>query len=296
MRYLIIFLMCSVVESVERPLSIVVGQIETKFECKINFPEKISTRKTNVKVFVSLKKALNSLFYKESFVIQKKSGIREVKVYEKNFQKLGNLGESKIIPRKILIKGKETLVDSNSLILSFNKKLSRNKKIELLEKFNLKYDSRSLNQDNILIRTSASVEEKLIKKISNENDVRVDYNYLIKVAGNEAIAVNLAAIKVTDEFYNQQWGHQSVNGHVGYLDEKSKLIKIVVLDTGVNLSHEDLVEGKVSNRDFSDDLLVDNDNNGHGTGVVGIIGAVWNGKGISGLTGTDIISVKVFDH
>ncbi|MHB8157240.1 MAG: S8 family serine peptidase, partial [Desulfocucumaceae bacterium] len=82
-----------------------------------------------------------------------------------------------------------------------------------------------------------------------------------------------------------------------------KGIKIAVLDTGIDQSHEDLsVAGGAAFVDVESGLSLEGpgnytDDNGHGTHVAGIIAALANGKGTIGVaSGSALYSVKVLDR
>jgi subtilisin family serine protease len=70
-------------------------------------------------------------------------------------------------------------------------------------------------------------------------------------------------------------------------------VRVAIIDTGVDRSHEDL--GRVlRGRDFVDDDRVANDPNGHGTFVAGVVAAKRsNGKGIAGASRASILPVRV---
>ncbi|MEM8614893.1 MAG: S8 family serine peptidase [Cyanobacteria bacterium P01_H01_bin.105] len=122
-----------------------------------------------------------------------------------------------------------------------------------------------------------------------------------------------------DEFYGQQWGLQAINAEAGWdIETGYSDVIIAIVDSGVNLSHEDLKdkillpESKISDfvdyqgfpnlgwrytpigdyqgRDFEPD-----DDNGHGTHCAGIAAAISNNNlGISGVCqGGKILPVRV---
>ncbi|MFP3415618.1 S8 family peptidase [Bacillus sp. SIMBA_074] len=73
-----------------------------------------------------------------------------------------------------------------------------------------------------------------------------------------------------------------------------KNVPVAIIDTGIDISHEDLrVVGGVSFLDYTTSY---NDDNGHGTHIAGIVGALDNNKGIIGVApGIDLYSVKALD-
>jgi subtilisin family serine protease len=72
-------------------------------------------------------------------------------------------------------------------------------------------------------------------------------------------------------------------------------VKVAVLDTGIDLDHPDLkVAGSVS---FVQGVPSADDDNGHGTLVAGIIGAIDNGLGVVGVAPeAEIYAVKVLNQ
>lgn len=91
-----------------------------------------------------------------------------------------------------------------------------------------------------------------------------------------------------------QWFHYAVNSHIAHKGGiTGKGIKVAVIDTGINTSHEE----------FSSALTIDigcgvEDDNNHGSNVCGIIGATAsNGKGGCGIApDCTLISIKVFKN
>ncbi len=71
-------------------------------------------------------------------------------------------------------------------------------------------------------------------------------------------------------------------------------VDIAVIDTGVNLKHSDLKV--VENVSFVEGVTSGDDDNGHGSHVAGTIGALDDGKGVTGVApGARIWAVKVLD-
>lgn len=65
---------------------------------------------------------------------------------------------------------------------------------------------------------------------------------------------------------------------------KGKGVKVAVIDTGLDLDHEDLTNKIVAQKSFISGVTSVNDDHGHGTHVAGIIAAnTNNGKGIAGI-------------
>jgi len=99
--------------------------------------------------------------------------------------------------------------------------------------------------------------------------------------------------------YKEQWALQQfdipkIREEID--DDKIKQITVAILDTGVDLHHEDLKDALVQGYNFINNNEDPNDDVGHGTHVAGIVGAVNNDKGIVGVaSGVKIMPVKVLN-
>ncbi|OPX86176.1 MAG: Thermophilic serine proteinase precursor [Pelotomaculum sp. PtaB.Bin104] len=101
---------------------------------------------------------------------------------------------------------------------------------------------------------------------------------------------------VNDPGFGKQWGLDAINivdawDYIGATQQKPAIV--AVIDTGIDTSHEDLVN-RIAPNGYN--FIVDNndvyDINGHGTMVSGTIGAQTNNnKGMAGVTGN--INIKI---
>ena len=81
----------------------------------------------------------------------------------------------------------------------------------------------------------------------------------------------------------------------GSRDKSNSSAKAWIVDTGIDLDHEDLNVSVSLGANFTSDPSMD-DGHGHGTHVAGIIGAINNGIGVKGVAaGIKVIPVKVLD-
>lgn len=70
-----------------------------------------------------------------------------------------------------------------------------------------------------------------------------------------------------------------------------------VIDTGIDLDHPDLNVDAARSRSFISGQISADDENGHGTHVAGIIGAINNSIGITGVaSGATLVSLRVLDE
>lgn len=82
---------------------------------------------------------------------------------------------------------------------------------------------------------------------------------------------------------------------VGYADGTGKTAWII--DTGIDANHPDLNVDKTRSKSFMDDNTSFEDDNGHGTHIAGIIGAINNDLGVLGVaSGATIVGLKVLDE
>ena len=170
---------------------------------------------------------------------------------------------------------------------------------------------------------SATVMEALTVAADTTNNMpALDANHIIRLDPDERYAANKAKVELTtqadvptkqtwfdrtdDPFLQNptdsdyQWMHDVVNTYEAWgVTTGSSSVKVAVIDSGVMTSHEDLA-GKVTVVDMIgvplDDTHVietNDDTDGHGTHVAGIIAATAaNGKGGAGIApGVSILSL-----
>ena len=93
------------------------------------------------------------------------------------------------------------------------------------------------------------------------------------------------------------WGLKTIHAESGWARATTSSIVVAVLDTGVDAYHNDLKEN-IDHRgyDVLDPSKAPDDDNGHGTHVAGIIGAVDNSMkgGLGVLWSIKIIPIKIF--
>ena len=101
-----------------------------------------------------------------------------------------------------------------------------------------------------------------------------------------------------DPGFEFQWGFAQIGAEDAWAIGKGRGAVVAVLDTGVDLTHEDL-DGQLApgGRDFTNDDAVPQDDNGQGTHVSGIIAASTGNKtGVAGIAHQSrILPVRVLD-
>ena len=95
------------------------------------------------------------------------------------------------------------------------------------------------------------------------------------------------------------WGVAHIFADVAHASgNKGTGIKVAILDTGIDYTHEDLAGNYIGGYDFvfNDNDPYDDNYFGHGTHVAGIIAAEENGIGVIGVAPeAELFAVKVLD-
>lgn len=128
-----------------------------------------------------------------------------------------------------------------------------------------------------------------LKSESSVESVEEDEDIQISVQGEAIQPVADNAGQATP------WGVKRVKAPYAHKQGiKGNNVSVAVIDTGIDTDHEDLqVAGGISLLDYTTSY---NDDNGHGTHIAGIIGALDNNKGVVGVApNVDLYSVKALD-
>ena len=100
----------------------------------------------------------------------------------------------------------------------------------------------------------------------------IDYNY-----------VRRGTMVPSDPRYGEQWGFPKINApHAWHTTQGSAGIRVAILDTGINMTHEDLTGKVVAQWNFVGNNADATDDRGHGTHVAGTVAAHTNNKDASG--------------
>ncbi len=102
-----------------------------------------------------------------------------------------------------------------------------------------------------------------------------------------------------DRYYHYQWHYGAINLPAAWnITTGSNNIVVALLDSGVDLQHPDLAAHIVPGYDFINNDATPMDDNGHGTAIAGIIGAVTNNStGVAGVAWqVKLMPVKVLNQ
>lgn len=105
-----------------------------------------------------------------------------------------------------------------------------------------------------------------------------------------------AAPKAAVELKEIQWGVKRVNASAAWDKTMGQGVKVGIIDTGMDYTHPDLKANYAGGYNALDASQPPMDDNGHGTHVAGIIGAVNDGTGVVGVApGASLYAVKVLN-
>ena len=174
-------------------------------------------------------------------------------------------------------------------------------------------------QDDNTVVAAADLLATLAPEIGELQPVSAMPNgYVVKVpAGEEtAIAARLAASPLVqmaepdyiyhsmeepnDPLYSRyQWNLRHIGADVAWQQTTGgSSVTVAILDTGVDLTHPDLIQNLIPGYDFVNNDTDPGDDEGHGTHVASIVAAASNnGLGIAGISWqTKLMPVKVLDN
>lgn len=122
---------------------------------------------------------------------------------------------------------------------------------------------------------------------------------LSQAAALSAVQANAGAFSANDPFSPKQSYLSQIGARKAWETAREQTnITIAIVDTGVDLNHPDLKANLVEGYNILSPKKPPMDDNGHGTGVAGVLGAVGNnGLGISGiLWKAKLMPIKALDH
>ncbi len=111
-----------------------------------------------------------------------------------------------------------------------------------------------------------------------------------------------ACATANDRYYDNQWGLSEENGisieGAWDITTGSRNVRVGVIDSGITSTHPDLIANLSEGKNFVDSDPSTDDDDGHGTHVAGIIGAIGdNGLGVTGVCQqVTLIPLKVSVH
>ncbi|MBI5375383.1 MAG: S8 family serine peptidase [Candidatus Schekmanbacteria bacterium] len=188
---------------------------------------------------------------------------------------------------KNLSTGREIKYVSDQLLLRFKKDVPQKE-----------IDSFIKDRGASVIKSIKKLNYYILKLADGEDPLVVSENFkkhnIIEVSEPNYIARIMAV--PNDTYYPKQWALQKIGAEKAWdITTGRPDVIVAVIDTGVELTHPDLKANLIAGYDFANDDKDPSDDNGHGTAVAGIIGAVGNNKeGVSGVSwNSSLMPLKV---
>jgi thermitase len=187
----------------------------------------------------------------------------------------------------------------DQVILKFKEGVAEAQISERLKQYNATIVKRIYGSDLILVNVPKGQGDAMLDAFEKDNLVeQAQPNYIYKATTN-------------DSSYNLQWGLKNtgqnienkagktgddINVEAAWAVTKGDGVKIAILDTGIDVNHQDLSSKIEAQKDFTDQGV--NDGDGHGTHTAGIAAAATdNATGIAGTCPQcKLVIVKVLDN
>jgi len=149
-----------------------------------------------------------------------------------------------------------------------------------------------------VISTIPGIDVQLVQVARSTGErEKQEYGRESSVQYAEPDYIAYATLSPNDPYLAYQWGLTKIQAQQAWdVTQGSALVKIAILDTGIDQNHPDLASKIVANRNFTTSATAD-DLQGHGTHTAGIAAAIANnGAGVAGLGfNTSLMNVKVLD-
>lgn len=132
-----------------------------------------------------------------------------------------------------------------------------------------------------------------------EMEVKQDNAEITLIEPNHLAKTMAAEIVPNDPLYPNQWALRQIGAPTAWeTTTGNPNVIVAVLDTGIDSTHPDLHDQVISGKNLIQNNDLTMDDNGHGTAMAGVIGAIGNnGKGIAGVCwGCRLMPVKVLDN
>jgi subtilisin family serine protease len=159
--------------------------------------------------------------------------------------------------------------------------------------------------NNSSFSNATAVYTGLSTSVNVSNHLGGTYHYRVKAANNfgDSLWSNSQSVDIivvpNDTYYEHyQWNLRQINLPLAWpMSTGSPTLTIAIVDTGIDLGHPDLAAKIVPGYDFVNNDDDPSDDEGHGTHVAGIAGAISNnGQGVAGVAWNPrLMPVKVLD-
>lgn len=176
-------------------------------------------------------------------------------------------------------------------IVVFKKDLSDNEKDRAIRRIGAEKIKHLKAAKSSVVLLSKRAEQELVK---NPDVLRIDDDVIVEALVKGGISAKPAPVQPAETL---PWGVDRIDAEKVWGTTAGDLVRVGVIDTGIDLIHPDLKDNIKSGYNAINPLKSANDDNGHGTHVAGIVGAIDNTIGVIGVgPKIDLYAVKVLDR
>ena len=188
-------------------------------------------------------------------------------------------------------KSSATVEPTSRKIVVFKSEVDESAKEALINKFN----GEKIKDLRLINGKAARLTARAEKELASQPGVlRIDDDVVVEALARNGILVKRAPNQPVETL---PWGVDRIDAEKIWAIATGTPVKVAVVDTGIDVAHPDLkdnIKGGMSAVAYS---VSYNDDNGHGTHVAGIIGAIDNTIGVIGVgPKIDLYAVKVLDR
>lgn len=161
-----------------------------------------------------------------------------------------------------------------------------------------KYKIKSLNNKQVELPDLSTIYHIKLPRGSNVESVIKQLQMSPNIEYAEPNSILKASRTPNDAYYSSQWGLPKISAEVAWdITTGTSDVVVAVVDTGIYFNHADLSGKIILGQNYVNEGSDPLDDNGHGTHVAGIVGAITNNN--TGIAGTNwncrLMAVKVLD-
>lgn len=168
------------------------------------------------------------------------------------------------------------------------------------EKILTKHEARSLKRLSVINARAVSLKSEKVKLLAERPEIeRIEEDVEVFALSHRRHNKPGSAPSPTQSPASQTlpWGISRIGSVSAWQSSQGAGVKVAILDTGVDPLHIDLVNRIKGGYNAITPLTQPNDDNGHGTHIAGIIGALNNSLGVVGTSPEiELYAVKVLDR
>ncbi|TSC95268.1 MAG: aerolysin [Parcubacteria group bacterium Athens1014_10] len=179
-------------------------------------------------------------------------------------------------------------------IVVFNEDVGEEVQKNLLKKF----DAEDLKNLKLINGRAAVLSEKAVKNLSQSPEIkRIDDDIIVYALEKLSELGKKPKGSATQPSETLPWGIDRIDADLVWGVTTGDTVKVAVIDTGIDLAHPDLKNNIKGGYNAINSRRSANDDNGHGTHVAGIIGAIDNEIGVIGVgPKINLYAVKVLNR